>query len=248
VSRPTHDGGLGFGFKWNLGYMHDTLSYLGRDPVHRRHHHDELTLPMLYAYTENYVLPLSHDEVVHGKGSLYGRMPGDDWQRRAGVRCYLAWTWAHPGKKLVFMGCELGQRSEWDHDGELPWGAADGGIQRLAGDLNRLLRDHPALYERDADPSGFRWLDVSNRSENVAAFVRMAGDDMIACAANLSPVPRTHYRLRLPSPGPWDEVLNTDALIYGGSGMGNAGRVEAGQDVMLVLPPLAVVYLAPARS
>jgi 1,4-alpha-glucan branching enzyme len=248
VSRPVHDGGLGFGFKWNMGFMHDTLSYFGRQPVHRRHHHDDLTKPMLYAYSENYVLPVSHDEVVHGKGSLYGRMPGDDWQKRANVRAYLAWMWAHPGKKLLFMGCELAQRAEWNHDAELDWAAADGGIARLVGDLNRLLVEHPALHATDTDPGGFRWIDVAAADENAATFVRSAGDDLIVCAANLSPVPRTAFRLRLPVAGTWRELMNTDAGVYGGSGMGNAGRVTAGDDATVVLPPLSVVYFAPMRS
>jgi 1,4-alpha-glucan branching enzyme len=247
VSRAVHEGGLGFGFKWNMGFMHDTLSYFGRDPVHRRHHHDELTMPMMYAYSENFLLPVSHDEVVHGKGSLYARMPGDDWQRRANLRAYLAWMWAHPGKKLIFMGCEFAQRTEWDHDAELPWAEADDGVRRLVADLNGLLRRHRALHAGDADPGGFRWIDVAGADENVATFLRFAGDDVVACAANLSPVPREHV-LRLPSARPWRELLNTDAGVYGGSGLGNAGEVEGGSEARLLLPPLAVVYLAPSPA
>ena len=249
VSRPVDHDGLGFGFKWNMGFMHDTLAYFGRDPIHRAHHHDELTKPMLYAYAENYVLPVSHDEVVHGKGSLYGRMPGDDWQRRANVRAYLAYQWAHPGKKLIFMGCELGQHDEWNHDAELPWATADTGIQRLVTDLNRLLAEHPALHATDLLADAFRWLEVHGAADNVASFTRTLGDDTIVCVANLSPVVREHRPLALPHAGTWRCVLNTDAAIYGGADVGPPAVVEAGAGgATVTLPPLGVLLLTPATA
>ena len=255
VSRPVDHGGLGFGFKWNMGFMHDTLSYFAHDPIHRRFHHDTLTLPMLYAFSENFILPISHDEVVHGKGSLLGRMPGDDWQRFANLRSYLSYMWAHPGKKLIFMGCELGQRGEWNHDASVDWDALQGanhrGVRDLVRDLNRLLRERPALYASDTDAAGFRWIDVANADENVVAFTRSGGGDEIVCVANLSPVPRVAYRLGLPRAGRWAELLNTDAALYDGSGMGNLGVVvgepeplrEWPASATVTLPPLSVVLL-----
>ena len=255
VSRPVDHGGLGFGFKWNMGFMHDTLSYFAHEPVHRRFHHNTLTLPMLYAYSENYVLPISHDEVVHGKGSLLGRMPGDDWQQFANLRAYLAYMWAHPGKKLLFMGCEIGQRGEWNHDASVDWAALEGpqhrGVRDLVRDLNRLMHAHPALSLRDTEAEGFRWIDVANADENVVAFVREAAGDEVVCVANLSPVPRVAYCLGLPRAATWHELLNSDATIYGGSGMGNLGAVEALREPVrewpasatVTLPPLSVVLL-----
>ncbi|MEY2477963.1 MAG: 1,4-alpha-glucan branching enzyme [Actinomycetota bacterium] len=259
VSRPVYVGGLGFGFKWNMGWMHDTLHYFQRDPVHRRYHHDNLTFGLLYAFTENFVLPLSHDEVVHGKGSLLGKMPGDPWQQRANLRSLLAWMWAHPGKELLFMGIELAQPSEWNHDASLEWDLLQRpehqGVQELVRCLNRVQREQPALYERDATEDGFQWIDASDVDGNVLSFLRRSagGSDVIACVANLSPVPRHGYRVGLPAGGPWLEVLNTDAAAFGGSGVGNGGSAHAGNDpwhgqpasAELTLPPLGVIWLRP---
>ncbi len=259
VSRPTYLGGLGFGFKWNMGWMHDTLGYFAHDPVHRQYHHHELTFSMLYAFTENFILPLSHDEVVHGKGSLLSKMPGDRWQQLANLRALYAYMWAHPGKKLLFMGCELAQEREWSHDGQLDWellGRPDhAGVQSLVRDLNRLYRDEPALWEVDFEPQGFRWLDADDAQRNVLAFLRVTADGRrtLACVCNLAPVPREGYRLGLPHGGRWRVALNTDSDLYGGSGAGNLGVVEAeaapwqGQpdSTELTLPPLGVVWLVP---
>ncbi|MDP9402511.1 MAG: 1,4-alpha-glucan branching protein GlgB [Actinomycetota bacterium] len=261
VSRPTYLGGLGFGFKWNMGWMHDTLDYFANDPIHRRYHHHELTFGLLYAFSENFVLPLSHDEVVHGKGSLLGKMPGDQWQRLANLRCLLAWMWAHPGKQLLFMGGELGQEREWRHDDSLDWHLLDDpghrGIQDLVRRLNQAYQAHPALWERDAVPEGFQWIDASDVEGNVLSFLRMAADGSpMACVANLSPVPREGYRIGLPRPGTWHEVLNTDAIGFGGSGVGLGGEVGAVDhpwhglpcSVALTLPPLGVLWLAPVAG
>jgi 1,4-alpha-glucan branching enzyme len=258
VSRPTDAGGLGFDLKWNMGWMHDTLEYFARDPIHRSHHHDELTFSLVYAFTEQFVLPLSHDEVVHGKGSLLSKMPGDDWQRHANLRALYAYMWAHPGKKLLFMGGEIAQEQEWSHERSLDWHLLEqplhAGAQRLVRDLNLRYRETPALWELDAEPAGFRWLVVDDRAANVVAFARFAQDGRaLVAAANLSPVPRAPYRLPMPSPGPWREVLNSDAGDYGGSGMGNHGTVTAeavpwggeGASAELTLPPLGVVWLTP---
>jgi 1,4-alpha-glucan branching enzyme len=259
VSRPTYLGGLGFGFKWNMGWMHDTLGYFQNDPVYRQYHHHELTFSMIYAFTENFILPLSHDEVVHGKRSLLGKMPGDRWQQLANLRALYAYMWAHPGKKLLFMGGELAQESEWNHNVSLEWHLLDrpehAGVQQLISDLNALYRNEPALYEVDFEPQGFRWLDANDVQRNVLAFLRIAADGTrtLACVCNLSPVPREEYRLGLPHPGAWREVLNTDSELYGGSNVGNLGGVEAepspwqGQpySAELTLPPLGVVWLVP---
>jgi 1,4-alpha-glucan branching enzyme len=252
VSRPVHAGGLGFGFKWNMGFMHDTLAYVGRDPIYRSHHHDDLTRPLLWAFDENYILPVSHDEVVHGKGSLYGRMPGDDWQRRANVRAYLAWLWTQPGKKLIFMGCEIAQHAEWNHDVGLAW-PGDGGVSRLVQDLNALYRSWPALSATDAEAGAYTWSDVHNAADNVAAFVRTGDGGSVAVAANFAPVVREGYFLRLPHAGPWQLVLDTDAAGYGGSGVLPSATVHATDGgATLTLPPLAVVVYtdgtAPATS
>ncbi|MGE5635931.1 MAG: 1,4-alpha-glucan branching protein GlgB, partial [Nocardioidaceae bacterium] len=262
VSRPTYLGGLGFGFKWNMGWMHDTLDYFSRDPVYRRFHHHQLTFSLLYAFSENFILPLSHDEVVHGKGSLYGKMPGDRWQKLANLRALYAYMWAHPGKKLLFMGGELAQEGEWSYERSLDWHlleqAENAGIQSLVRDLNRLLRGEPALYELDFDGAGFWWLEPNDSSSNVLAFVRASrgGERVLACVANLAPVPREGYRLGLPRSGRWVEALNTDSQHYGGSNVGNGEGIEAepggwhGQpfSAELTLPPLAVVWLVPETA
>jgi 1,4-alpha-glucan branching enzyme len=258
VSRPTDAGGLGFDLKWNMGWMHDTLEYFAKDPIHRSHHHDELTFSLVYAFTEQFVLPLSHDEVVHGKGSLLSKMPGDDWQKHANLRALYGLMWAHPGKKLLFMGGELAQEQEWSHTRSLDWHLAEqprhGGMQRLVRDLNHVYRDHPQLWELDPDPAGFRWLVVDDRDANVVAFARFdAHGRALVAAANLSPVPRPAYRLPMPHAGRWREVMNTDAEVYGGANLGNLGVVNAEEhpwggesaSAELMLPPLGVVWLAP---
>ncbi|HEX6762655.1 MAG TPA: 1,4-alpha-glucan branching protein GlgB [Gaiellaceae bacterium] len=260
VSRPTYVGGLGFGFKWNLGWMNDTLGYFAHDPVHRRFHHHELTFSLVYAWNENFVLPLSHDEVVHGKGSLLQKMPGDRWQQLANLRALYAYMWAHPGKKLLFMGCELATPWEWSEQVELPWSLLEhgehAGVRDLVRDLNRVYRGEPALWEVDFSPEGFRWLDPNDAPNNVLAFMRISRDGArrLVCIANLSPVPRERYRVGLPEGGSWLEVLNTDSSFYGGSGTGNLGAVEAERrgwhdqpfSAALTLPPLGVVWLRPA--
>jgi 1,4-alpha-glucan branching enzyme len=256
VSHPVEAGGLGFSFKWNMGWMHDTLGFMSRDPVHRKHHMGDLTFSQLYAYSESFILPLSHDEVVHGKASLLSKMPGDDWRRFAGMRLVLAYQWAHPGKKLLFMGGEFGQRSEWDHDSEPEWEllrhGPHRGLQTLVGDLNRIMSSCPEMHELDHDPAGFSWIDFSDSAQTVIAFRRMdrRGGEVV-CAFNFTPVPRHGYRLGLGGPGWYREVLNTDSTAYGGSGQGNLGGVEAeqaawhgsGWSAGITLPPLAAVFL-----
>jgi 1,4-alpha-glucan branching enzyme len=258
VTRPTYVGGLGFSMKWNLGWMHDTLEYFRRDPVHRRYHHDRLTFSQLYAYSENFVLPLSHDEVVHGKGSLFGKMPGDDWQRFANLRLLLSYQWTHPGKKLLFMGQEFGQRGEWSHETGPDWGALGdprhAGVQRLVRDLNRLYRELPAMHRHDFDGEGFAWIDCDDRDQSVLAFQRRAGDAFVVVVHNFTPVVREGYRVGVPAGGAYRELLNSDASIYGGSNVGNAGLVRAqteprhghAHSLSLTLPPLAAVILQPA--
>jgi 1,4-alpha-glucan branching enzyme len=258
VSRPVHLGGLGFGFKWNMGWMHDTLEYISKDPVYRRFHHHQLTFALMYAFSENFILPISHDEVVHGKGSLLGKMPGDQWRRFANLRAYLAFMWAHPGKQLLFMGCELGQEAEWSHERSLDWEAlADhhhAGVQRLVGDLNRVEGERPALWALDSSPDGFAWVDANDVDNNALSFVRWsAAREPLVCVCNFSPVPRYDYRVGLPRAGRWVEVLNTDSELYGGSNVGNLGAIEAeeiawdGQpsSARVTLPPLACVWLVP---
>jgi 1,4-alpha-glucan branching enzyme len=260
VTRPTHLGGLGFGFKWNMGWMHDTLSYLGHDPVHRSYHHNEVTFSLMYAWSENFVLPLSHDEVVHGKGSLWTRMPGDDWNKAAGLRALLAFMWAHPGKQLLFMGGEFGQPAEWSESRSLDWHLLDEplheGVRRLVADLNRVYRAHSALFAADNRPEGFQWIDANDSSNNVASFLRldpMAPEAVVACVANFAGHPHENYRVGLPRTGRWRELLNTDAQTYGGSGWGNMGAVVAegnpwhGQpaSALLQLPPQGVLWLVP---
>jgi 1,4-alpha-glucan branching enzyme len=253
VTAPVDQGGLGFQYKWNMGWMHDTLDYLGKDPVHRPYHHDEMTFGLVYAYSERFVLPLSHDEVVHGKGSLYGRMPGDRWRKAANLRAYFGFMWTHPGKKLLFMGGELGQPWEWSHDGEVGWdllGDPDhAGLQRLVRDLNRLYASEPALHATDVHPSGFHWVIGDDRANSVFAYLRRTQDTQLLVVLNMTPVPREGYRVGVPEAGPWREVLNTDAGIYGGSNLGNGGRAEAtagpahgfGASLELTLPPLAAL-------
>jgi len=256
VSRPTSGGGLGFGFKWNLGWMHDTLDYLGKEPVHRRWHHNRITFGMMYGYSENFVLPLSHDEVVHGKGSLLSRMPGDHWQKFANLRAYFAMMWGYPGKKLLFMGGEFAQWSEWNFAQSLDWhlvhDPAHNGVRLLVCALNHLYRDRPALHARDCEPEGFRWIVTDDADNSVYAWLRMApGEKPIAVVCNFTPVPRYGYRLGLPHEGTWQEILNSDSCYYGGSNMGNAGLVRAGgvgahglpASCEVNLPPLATIYL-----
>ncbi len=256
VSRPVEAGGLGFGFKWNMGWMHDTLSYLAQDPVHRRWHHRRMTFGMLYAWSENFVLPLSHDEVVHGKRSLLSRIPGDAWQRCATLRAYYGFMWGHPGKKLLFMGGEFAQEAEWNHDRGLDWQLLDmpahRGVQSLIGDLNRAYRAHPALHARDCEPDGFRWIEADDADASVFAWLRLAPDaPPVAVLCNFTPVSRHRYRIGLPAAGRWREIVNTDAEIYGGTGLGNQGAVLAEASpwrdlpasAEILLPPLATVWL-----
>jgi len=258
VSHPTYTGGLGFGFKWNMGWMHDTLRFIGKDPVHRRYHHHDLSFGLLYAFTENFILPLSHDEVVHGKGSMLGKMPGDRWQRFANLRAYYGFMWGHPGKKLLFMGGEIAQEREWNHDVSLDWHLLDDpfhrGVQAVIRDLNRVYREQPALHERDAEASGFQWLVPDDAENSVIAWARRGDDErqVVVVVSNFTPVPRDGYRIGVPLPGLYREVLNTDAEMYGGGNVGNLGGVTAddteshGQpcSVTLTLPPLGTVMLA----
>ncbi len=259
VSRPTYLGGLGFGFKWNMGWMHDTLEYFSRDPIYRSYHHHGLTFSLMYAFSENFVLPLSHDEVVHGKGSMYAKMAGDRWQKLANLRALYAYMWAHPGKKLLFMGNEIAQEAEWSYERSLDWHLLErpehAGIQSLVRDLNGLLHGEPALFERDFDPGGFYWLEANDAARNVVAFARASadGERTLVCVANLSPVPREGYRVGLPRSGRWAEVLNTDSRHYGGGDVGNGGGVAAEPigwhdqpfSAELTLSPLGVVWLRP---
>jgi 1,4-alpha-glucan branching enzyme len=262
VSRPTYVGGLGFGFKWNMGWMHDTLGYFQHDPIYRRFHHHELTFSLVYAWNENFILPLSHDEVVHGKGSLLSKMPGDRWQQLANLRALYAYMWAHPGKKLLFMGGELATPWEWSDQGELPWWLLEhgehAGMRDLIRDLNEIYRDEPALWEVDFSHEGFRWLEPNDAMNNVFAFMRISadGERQLVCVANLAPVPREGYRVGLPQPGEWQEVLNTDSTFYSGGGIGNMGAVTAEErgwheqpySASLTLPPLSVLWLRPAST
>jgi 1,4-alpha-glucan branching enzyme len=255
VSRPTWLGGLGFGLKWNMGWMHDVLHYGALDPVHRKYHHKDLTFGLLYAFHENFVLPLSHDEVVHGKGSMLGKMPGDPWRKFANLRALYGFMFTQPGKKLLFMGNELGQWNEWNHDVGLDWHLLEypshEGLRRWVRDLNAMLRATPALHERDFDPGGFEWIDANDADQSVASYLRWdhEGRDPVVCACNFTPVPRHGYRLGVPSPGYWEEVLNSDAATYGGSGQGNFGGMGTDpvashgreQSLSVTLPPLGMV-------
>ncbi|MCI0439580.1 MAG: 1,4-alpha-glucan branching protein GlgB [Chloroflexi bacterium] len=256
VSRPTYVGGLGFGLKWDMGWMHDTLEYFSKDPVHRKYHHNNLTFRMLYAFHENFILPLSHDEVVHGKNSLLGKMPGDYWQQFANMRALLGYMFAQPAKKLLFMGGEIGQWNEWDHDASIEWHLLEypmhDGLRRWVEDLNRLYRDEPALHEKDCDPSGFEWVDANDGENSVVSLLRRGAstDDVFMVVCNFTPVPRHNYRVGVPRGGFWREMLNSDATIYGGSGQGNVGGVEAApvpfhgylHSLNITLPPLGVLF------
>jgi 1,4-alpha-glucan branching enzyme len=261
VSRPVYAGGLGFSMKWNMGWMHDTLDFLGHDPVHRRYHHNELTFSLWYAFSENFVLPLSHDEVVHGKRSIISRMPGDRWQMFANTRLLYGWMWTHPGKKLLFMGSEFGQWREWGHDRQLDWELTaepdHSGLQRWVADLNRFYREHPAMHARDFSPGGFEWIDGNDSENSVLTYLRWSdGERPVLVACNFTPVPRKGYRVGVPVAGPWREVLNSDARIYGGGDVGNGGRVESKHvkwhgrpnSLSLTLPPLGVVILTPEEA
>ncbi|GAB4126869.1 MAG: hypothetical protein Kow001_22400 [Acidobacteriota bacterium] len=261
VSRPTWVGGLGFGMKWDMGWMHDTLSYMSKDPVHRRFHHNNLTFRMLYAFQENFVLPLSHDEVVHGKRSLIAKMPGDDWQKFANLRTLFGYMFAQPAKKLLFMGGEFGQWNEWFHEVSLDWHLTEfpfhSGLQRWVGDLNRIYRHEAALHENDFDPAGFEWIDCSDSDQSVISLLRKGGQgDLVLVVCNFTPVPRFDYRVGVPRGGYWQEVLNSDAPEYGGSGLGNWGGCQAeGQpchgrpySLRLTLPPLSAVYFKSAGA
>ncbi|HJV87617.1 MAG TPA: 1,4-alpha-glucan branching protein GlgB [Noviherbaspirillum sp.] len=262
VSAPVSEGGLGFNYKWNMGWMHDSLRYIGTDPLYRQHHHNDLTFGLVYAWSERFILPISHDEVVHGKGSLLGRMPGDQWQRLANLRAYFGMMWTHPGKKLLFMGCEFGQESEWNHDGSPSWNLLDSpahrGVQRLVRDLNRLYANEPALHRKDVSHEGFEWLIGDDNHNSVFAWLRKgeAGDAPLLVVLNMTPVPREAYRIGVPSndshaPVGWQELLNTDAAAYGGSGLGNGGAVTSEtvashgkeQSLLLTLPPLSALIL-----
>jgi len=262
VSRPTYLGGLGFSLKWNMGWMNDSLRYISKEPIHRKHHHNSLTFGLIYAFTENFVQVISHDEVVHGKGSMISKMPGDEWQQFANLRLYYGFMWTHPGKKLLFMGQDFGQRSEWSEAASLDWHVSEGGfhsgLRRYVGDLNRLYRVSPALYERDFDSEGFEWIDLNDWSESVITYLRRAADpdDYLVVACNFTPVPRMGYRVGVPEEAFYREVLNSDATPYGGSGMGNQGGFQSEAipwhgrpcSLNLTLPPLAIVAFAPERE
>ena len=260
VTRATNLGGLGFSMKWNMGWMHDTLGYFGRDPIYRHYHHHEMTFSMLYAYSENFVLPISHDEVVHGKGTLWSRMPGNDHVKAAGLRSLLAYQWAHPGKKLLFMGQDFGQRAEWSEYRGLDWFQLDengfsGGILRFVADMNAVYRSRPALWSLDSNPKGYSWIDANDSASNVLSFLRMGADgSVMACIFNLSGSEHSRYRIGLPQAGTWREVINSDATVYNGSGIGNLGAVRAVDEpwhgrpasAQLVLPPNSAIWLEPA--
>jgi 1,4-alpha-glucan branching enzyme len=261
VTRPTYLDGLGFGFKWNMGWMHDSLLYMGKDPVHRQWHHHQLTFSLVYAWSENFMLPISHDEVVHGKGSLAGKMPGDKWRKLAQVRALLAFMWAHPGKQLLFMGCELADFQEWSEERGLDWGLLDdpehAGVHRLLTDLNAVYRATPPLWTQDTTPAGFRWLSAEDSANNTFSFLRLAPNgDQVACVVNFSAVPHENYRIGLPRAGTWAEIINTDSQLYGGSGVGNLGAVRTedkqwhGQPVSapLRVPPLGALWLRPEQG
>jgi 1,4-alpha-glucan branching enzyme len=258
VSRPVYVGGLGFGMKWDMGWMHDSLRYFSKDPIHRRFHHNDLTFRMMYAFTENFVLPLSHDEVVHGKGSLIGKMPGDEWQKFANLRLLFAHMYSQPAKKMIFMGGELAQWREWNHDQSLDWSLLDfpihASLQRWVEDLNKTYRDVPALHELDMDPKGFEWIDCCDTEQSIVTLLRRSKsrpEESVVVALNFTPIPRHNYQVGVPAPGRWTEILNSDAEIYGGSGQGNMGGLDAAPiplhgrkwSVMMSLPPLGAVFL-----
>jgi len=256
VSRPVNSGGLGFGFKWNMGWMNDSLHYMAEDPVHRKYHHGEATFSMIYAYDENFILVLSHDEVVHGKGSLINKMPGDRWQKFANLRMFLAWMWMHPGKKLLFMGCEFGQWNEWKHDASLDWhlflGEEHSGLQKLVRDLNHLYTTRPSLHTKDHEAGGFSWLDANDAENSIFAFARSSPDgDKVYVLVNATPVPRHGYRVGVGDAGSYRELLNSDAASYAGSGLSAGAGFQAQQtpwqgqpwSVVVDLPPLGVLAL-----
>ena len=262
VSRPTDSGGLGFGYKWNMGWMNDSLQYMAEDPIHKKHHHNKLSFSLVYAFDENFVLPLSHDEVVHGKGSILARMPGDTWQKFANLRAYYGFMWTHPGKKLLFMGCEFAQGKEWHHDGELDWPQLDihwhSGVQRLVKDLNKVYTTTPALYEKDCLHDGFAWLEHDNREQSIYSFIRYGEDrplkknSPVIVICNFTPQCHQHYRIGVPAAGFYQEILNSDAQIYGGSNQGNLGGVESSvgqcqgqaQHITITVPPLSTVIFS----
>ena len=259
VSRPVSNGGLGFGFKWNMGWMNDTLSYMQKDPIYRKHHHHQMTFGLVYAWSENYILPISHDEVVHGKGSMIAKMPGSPWEKFANLRAYYGFMWGHPGKKLLFMGCEFAQGAEWNHNHSLDWHQLDlaehRGVQSLVRDLNHLYRATPALYRHDTRAEGFEWIEGNDADGSTYIWARKggAGDKVVVVAVNMTPIER-RVRIGLPQPGHWDEVLNSDAASYGGGNRGNQGGVASeatpwngqAQSALVTLPPLAAIYLRQA--
>jgi 1,4-alpha-glucan branching enzyme len=258
VTRPVYTGGLGFGMKWNMGWMHDTLGYFSHEPIHRSYHHNQATFSIWYAFNENFMLSLSHDEVVHGKGSLINKMPGDQWQKFANLRLLFGYMFAHPGKKLHFMGMEFGQWNEWNHETSLDWHLLDydnhRGLKHFIRDLNSLLRSYPALYEQDFKPDGFRWIDANDAQNSILSFIRIGKEpgQTVLVILNMTPVPRYNYRVGVPEEGRWEEILNSDAKEYGGSGIGNFGGMESHpvpyhneeQSINMVLPPLGVVMFA----
>jgi 1,4-alpha-glucan branching enzyme len=260
VTRPPYMGGLGFSFKWNMGWMHDTLEYISKEAIHRRWHHNDLTFSLLYAFHENFVLPFSHDEVVHGKGSLLNKVPGDAWQKFATLRLLFAYMYGHPGKKLLFMGLDFGQGDEWTETKSIDWHlleyAYQSGLQRCVADLHRVYRSNRALYEVDFEPTGFQWLESHDNENSVFAFLRRgrAANEMLAVVCNFTPVPREKYRVGVPTGGLWQEILNTDSSLYAGGNIGNGGEVWAADEpwsgqphsISLTIPPLGAVYLRPA--
>jgi 1,4-alpha-glucan branching enzyme len=262
VSRPTYLGGLGFSLKWNMGWMNDTLRYFRHEPIHRQYHHDELTFSLIYAFTENFALPFSHDEVVHGKGSLLDQMPGDLWQRFANLRLLYAYQWTHPGKKLLFMGCDIGQWNEWDYNHELQWDLLQWdthqGVQKMLSDLNQMYRREKSFHQVDFEHTGFEWIDCHNYADSILAYVRRAKDpnDFTAVVCNFTPVPRHNYRLGVPEGGWYGEIFNSDSAYYGGSNVGNYPGVMAEESeshgrpfsIELTLPPLSVIVLKPNRG
>ncbi len=262
VSKPAWLGGLGFGFKWNMGWMHDTLLYTSKDPVHRKYHHNNLTFSLLYAFHENFILPFSHDEVVHGKGSMLGKMPGDDWQKFASLRLLYGYMFAHPGKKLLFMGSEIGQWAEWSYDASVDWRLleypAHAGLKAWVRDLNRTLAANPCLYENDYNSQGFQWIDCHDSQQSVLSFIRRGSSpsDVMACVFNFTPVPRQNYVIGVPCDGLWKEVLNSDSKFYEGNGLGNSGAVMAGEQgafgfvnsLSITLPPLAALFFTPSHQ
>ena len=262
VSAPVDAGGLGFGYKWNMGWMNDTLRFIEKDPIYRKHHHNLATFGLMYAFSENFILPISHDEVVHGKGSMLEKMPGNWWEKFANLRAYYGFMWTHPGKKLLFMGCEFGQPEEWNHQSQLNWDAAHRpehqGVQNLVRDLNRVYRETPALHVKDCDHDGFQWIDGGDAENSTLSYIRRGGpkDAPVVVICNFTPIERSDFRLGVPGLGKWAEILNTDAAVYGGGNRGNLGGVEAeavphcGQpaSIQITLPPLSVLIFSATQS